>query len=513
MFRFLSKNKQKIIDDAAKSFNEELDGLKISRVLDENITLINRLFTDVDILRTRRVENMNDDRLKFCLVYCEAVTDLRMINQNIIKPLINSNAAQPGRGLIDELSVNVLQISDIKKTDSFPDIVNSICYGYTVLFADGAKQALIMNTKSYTERAITEPENEKNLSGPREGFNESLMTNMSLLRRKVRTHELKMKIITLGRRTQTRVSVCYMEGIVNKKILQELMRRLDTVDIDAVLDSNYLTESIRDSKMTPFRTIGYTERPDVVIGRLLEGRIAVLVDGSPSAITLPYLFVENFQSSEDYYLNFYYTSFSRVLRMLGFFLTSAVPALYIAIVAFHHEMLPTQLLINFATERTGAPLPAAIEAFLMLIIFDILRETGVRMPVNIGQALSIVGALVIGQAAVEAKLVAAPMVIIVAITGITSLLVPKMNAPILYLRFWLLLLASMFGLYGLVIGASIIVIHIINLRSFGVPQVTYTGNLKSQDLKDTFIRASWNRMKERPRFAWDKRRMKTEDKR
>lgn len=513
MFNNFRKDKQSVMDDAAKSLNEELEGLKISRSLEENITLIKRLFADVDILRIRNIENMHDDRLKYCIAYCEGVVDINVINQNIIKPLINAKAAQPGKGLTDELTENVLQVNDVQKTDSLASIVDAISYGQTVLFADGAKQALMLETKSFTLRTIAEPDNEKNLSGPREGFNESLITNLSLLRRKVRTHELKMKFITLGRKTQTKVSVCYMEGIVNKKILEELYRRLDTVDIDAVLDSNYLTELIRDSKMTPFRMIGYTERPDVVIGKLLEGRIAVLVDGSPTAITLPYLFVENFQSSEDYYLNFYYTSFARMLRMFGFFLTSAIPALYIAIVAFHHEMLPTQLLINFATERTGAPLPASLEAFLMLIIFDILRETGVRMPANIGQALSIVGALVIGQAAVEAKLVAAPMVIIIAITGITSLLIPKMNAPIIYLRFWLLLFASMFGLYGLIIGTSIIIIHIINLTSFGVPQVTYTGNLKSQDIKDTFIRASWTRMKERPRFAWNKRRMKTEDKR
>ena len=508
MFRFFSKNKQKIVDDAVGGATQQLKDVGVSRSIDENITAIKELFTDVDILRLRRIENNHSKRLKYCIVYCDGVVDAAIINENIIKPLMLSDAAEPGKDLIDTLMNHVLQVNDIQKTDNLASIIDGISYGDTVLFIDGSAQAVILMTKSFTQRAVTEPQNEKALSGPHEGFTEALVTNLSLIRRKVRTHELKMKFHTFGKRTQTKVCVCYMEGIVNTHILKELYRRLERIKIDAVLDSNYLMEFIRDVRLSPFRTIGYTERPDVVIGKLLEGRIAVIVDGSPSVLTLPYLFIENFQSSEDYYLSFYYTSFSRMLRMLGFFLTVVVPGLYIAIGAFHQEMFPTPLLINIATERQSAPLPAALEAFIMVIIFDILRETGVRMPTNIGQALSIVGALVIGQAAVEAELIAAPMVIIVAITGITSLLVPKLNAPVIYIRLGLLLLASMFGFYGLGIGISFVLLHIINLHSFGVPQVSFIGNLKYREIKDTFYRAPWWRMRQRPKMAANKTRIK-----
>jgi spore germination protein KA len=285
-----------------------------------------------------------------------------------------------------------------------------------------------------------------------------------------------------------------MNGIANKEIVDEVFRRLNQIDIDAVLDSNYITELIRDQRWALFRTSGYTERPDVVVGKMLEGRVAILVDGSPVAITVPYLFIENFQSSEDYYLSFYYTSFSRLLRIVGFFLTIGVPGIYIAVVAFHKEMLPTPLFINIAAERQNVPLPAALEAFIMLIVFDILRETGIRMPSNVGQALSIVGALVIGQAAVEAKLVAAPMIIVVGITGITNLLVPKLNASVIYLRLFVLLLSSIFGFLGFVLSTSVMIIHILNLTSLGIPQISLDGSFRFQGMKDLAFRAPWWKM-------------------
>ncbi len=510
----MRKKETEKIDETVNAFNESLKDQYLGRSLEENVALVKALFCNVDIFRLRYIENTHYKKPKYCIVYCDGVVDSGIISENIIKPLMLSATAEPGRGLMDTLMNQVVQISETEKTKSLKDIVGAVSYGDTVLFADGSDEALILNTKHFTLRAIDEPDNEKNLIGPREGFTESLMTNLSLLRRKVCSHELKMKFLTLGKRTRTKICVCYMEEIVNKKILKELYRRLESIDIDAVLDSNYITELIKDAQLSPFRTTGYTERPDNVIGKLLEGRIALVVDGSPSVLTVPYLFIENFQSSEDYYLNYYYSSFARLLRMLAFFMTITVPGFYVAIVAFHHEMFPTKLLFNIAAERSSVPLPASIEAFVMLIIFDILRETGVRMPTTIGQALSIVGALVIGQAAVEAKLVAAPMIIIVALTGITSLLVPKMNAPIVYIRTLLLFFSSILGLFGLAFGLCVALVHVINMHSFGIAQVTLSGNLQFQEIKDTFIRAPWWTMLTRPKtIAMDKRRMRSSEKR
>lgn len=509
MFRSSSKKKQMVIDKAVEEINQDFEEILFTNSLETNVALMKELFKDVDIVVTKYIESAGPDAQRYCILYTQGMIDDNRINDNIIKPLLTSPPPESGNNIIQSIMEKVIQIDDVEQTDSVQSIVEAVSSGNTVLFAENQKDALILGTKKFASRAITEPENERTLNGPREGFTEAIMTNLSMLRRRVRTNKLKMKFYTIGKRTKTQTCICYLDGIVNEKILAELYNRLGKIDIDAVLDTNYISELIKDSPLSPFRTTGYTERPDTVIARLLEGRIALIVDGSPSVLTVPFLFVENFQSSEDYYMNYYYASFSRLLRIFGFFLTLVVPGLYIAIVGYHHEMLPTQLLLNIAVARGGVPLPASVEAFVMLVVFDILRETGVRMPSNVGQALSIVGALVIGQSAVDAKMVAAPMIIIVALTGITNLLVPRLSGPVILIRYFLLLAASLLGFYGLILGMAVIVIHILNLRSFGIPQVTAAGKVHFQEVKDTFYRAPWWKMNLRPKkLANNKKRMK-----
>lgn len=511
MFRLSSKKKQAVVDDAVKAIDKDLESAVLSHSLEKNMALLNELFKDVDIFKSKTIVNARNENIKLGLAYCSSVTDTTLISESIIEPLTTYAQMSNSSDIISGLMEQVIQVGDIEKTDSVSSIVEAICKGDTIVLADKEAMVLIISTKSFPTRSITEPQNERTLNGPREGFTESLLTNIAMLRRRVHTNKMKIKLITLGKRTKTNVCICYIDGIVNNKILSELNKRLHKIDIDAVLDSNYISELIKDGPTSPFRTTGYTERPDTVISRLLEGRIALIVDGSPSALTLPFLFIENFQSSEDYYMNYYYASFSRMLRIFGFIITLGVPGLYIAIVAYHHEMLPTQLLLNIAAERSSVPLPASVEAFVMLIVFDILRETGVRMPNNIGQALSIVGALVIGQSAVEARMVAAPMIIIVAMTGITNLLVPRLSGPVIFIRYFLLLAASVLGFYGLVLGMAVVVIHVLNLRSFGIPQISAAGNLRFQEVKDIAFRAPWWTMRLRPKgLSQNKTREKTD---
>lgn len=499
MFRFLIDfviKKASPLKEGISRLNDPLEERRLSSSLDQNIAVMKELFCDVDVLRYREIKS-RDGSLRYYLVYCDGMVNVQVINDNIVKPLMLSQAGRENFSMETLLSC-VVQVSESKTTDSFKSIIQDVTYGDTVLFAEGSARAAILNTKQFLLRSVAEPDNEKTLSGPREGFTESLMQNVSQIRKRARTQDLKIKTFFLGRRTQTTACLCYFDSLVNKDVLKEVFSRLEKVDIDGVLDTNYINELIRDQRYTPFRSTNYTERPDVVIGKLLEGRIAIFLDGTPAVLTVPYLFIENFQSNEDYYLNYYYTSFARILRIAAFFLTVAVPGLYIAVVGFHQEMLPTPLLISLAVERQKAPLPAAFEALVMLLAFDILRETGIRMPSNVGQALSIVGALVIGQAAVEAELVAAPMIIVVAITGITSLLIPKLNTPIIFWRLFLLLLASSFGFFGLTVGLSALLIYINGLTSFGVEQLTLDGSFRPQAGKDLLIRAPWQLMHSRP---------------
>ena len=475
----------------------------------ENVRLFQKIFIDIDPIQYRWLGGDSEKSPQMCFVYSDGVVGSDIIDNHVLRPLMQMPQPPSHKDLLDYLCHHIIQINGIKKTGDLETLVSGISYGDSVLLVEGCTEAILLDTKSFVSRSISEPDGEKILSGPREGFSEVLMQNLSLVRRRLRTNDLKMKYYGMGERSNTMLCVVYLDSLIRREVLDELYRRLEQIKLDAVLDSNYITELIRDNKYSTFHSTGYTERPDVVAGKLLEGRIALFVDGTPVVITVPYLFIENFQSNEDYYLNFYYTSFARVLRILGFLLAIATPAFYVAIVAYHQEILPTPLMINIAIDSHNVPMPAAIEAMLLLIMFDILRETGVRMPLGVGQALSIVGALVVGSAAVEADLVTAPMIIVAAVSGITSLLTPKLNVPCLIVRIALLLLASAMGFYGAILGLAVLFIHILTLESFGIPQLTRDNPLSYQRVKDSFLRAPWWSMRTRPEvFSGDTVRLR-----
>lgn len=294
----------------------------------------------------------------------------------------------------------------------------------------------------------------------------------------------------IGRYTQTEVIVTYLEGIANPDVVKEALQRLERIDTDSILESGYIEEYIEDVTYSPFPTIMNSERPDAVAAGLLEGQIAILVDGTPFVLQAPVTFFRFLQSSEDYYQRFDIASFIRFIRYLSFFVSMLLPSLYIAITTFHQEMLPTTLLISLAAQREGVPFPAIVEAFLMEITFEVLREAGVRMPRVIGSAISIVGALVLGQASVQAGLVSAAMVIIVSFTAISNFVTPAVNMAVAarLIRFGLMLLAGTFGLFGILTGCMAVLIHLVSLRSFGVPYLTPVAPLVLSRLNDTFIR-------------------------
>jgi spore germination protein KA len=302
----------------------------------------------------------------------------------------------------------------------------------------------------------------------------------------------------IGERSKTDVLVTYIKGITPDNLIEEINQRLKRINTDAILDVGYIEQFIEDSATSLFPTIGNSERPDVVAARILEGRAAIFVDGSPMALTMPFLFIEGFQSPEDYYARPFFSSFMRWVRLLGFLLSIYLPGIFVSLKTFHPELFPTQLLISVAAAREGLPLPVVLEALLMLMLFEILREAGLRMPRSLGQAVSIVGALVIGQAAVSAGLVGAPMVIVIAATAIASfLVVPFADLGALF-RLIMTIMAGFLGLFGIVIISLEILSHLASLRSLGVPYLSPVAPLNIRGLKDTFIRAPLWAMDSRP---------------
>lgn len=481
--------------------NNEINTHKspITGILSQDIKYFKEVFKDDENIIFRFFSNKNSS-ISCCIIFEDHMVDKEMIDENILAPIMNSDLYEDIENKIEFLMDKVLICGHIKKSFDEQEIISSILYGDTVIFCSGSREVIIVTTKDWKVRNIKESEAESVVRGSREAFNESIDTNVSLIRRKINSSELKFKYKELGKITKTKICICYIDNLVSKQILEDLNSRLDKIKIDGVLESGYIEEKIKDHQYSIFETIGNTERPDVVAAKLLEGRIALICDGTPVVLTIPFIFAEYFQTSEDYNNNFIYGSFNRMLRMSGFVLTNSVPAIYVALVTFHQELIPTQLILSIAAARKGVPFPTIVEAILMIFIFEMLREAGTRLPKNIGQAISIVGALVLGEAAVTAGFVSAPMVIVIAITAISKFSIPKIATADVVLTNIFLLLAGFLGLYGYIFGMIGVSLYLFSMKSFGVEYMLKFGSINKEDLKDLGIRVSWESMKNKSKF-------------
>lgn len=470
--------------------------------LDQNIKLIKDILSRDAILRTRELQ-IGGSNIRCVLFYMDGMVNSHQLGETVVQSLVKARVNDSTNLTPEYIAKNILFADDVGQKEKLSDILRAILYGDTVIITQNSPVAIVINTKGFKVRGISEPDGERVLSGPREGFAESAMTNVSLIRRKLVTPDLCVEMTYMGRRTDTRVFICYLGSLVNSSTLKQLKKRLSKIDIDGILDSNYIAESIRGSRFGMLKLTGSTERPDVVAARLLEGRIALVVDGTPMVLTLPYLFVENFQSDEDYYINFWLASLSRMLRWLCFFIAVSLPGVFVALTTHHFQLLPTHFVLTVSRLREGVPVASAAECIALIFAFEILREAGLRSPENLGHALNIVGALVVGQAAVEAGIISAPMLIAVSFSAIAGLMVPRLDAAIFYLRFANVIACALFGLYGYMILSSLFVLRIFCLKSFGVD---YTETLAKPDLanlKDSLVRVSWKFMKTRPDFNFN----------
>jgi spore germination protein KA len=370
-------------------------------------------------------------------------------------------------------------------------LIDHILSGNTLLVVEDLEEVTFFSTSSGKGRSIVEPVTEQVVRGPREGFIEDIQTNLLMLRRRVRTADLKVEFRTLGTKTQTQVGMLFIQDVADDGVVDEVRTRLDRIKIDSILESHYIESFIQDAPFSPFPTVFSTERVDRAAAALLEGRVVILVDGTPFVLTVPALFVEFLHSNEDYYDSAIAATLIRWLRAIGLFLALILPAAYVAITTIHQDLLQTSLLLRVAGYREDLPYPVLVEALGMQIIFEIVREAGLRMPKAIGNAVTIVGTLVIGQAAVQAGLVGSLMVIVIAVTALTQFVLPNyaFMQIIRYLSFPLLVLAGMFGFMGIHVGLLAILAHLTSLRSFGVPYLSPLSPAHRKGWKDVFYRA------------------------
>ncbi|MFB9328042.1 spore germination protein [Paenibacillus aurantiacus] len=453
-------------------------------------------------LVVRPVNSPSSQHAPLMLAYLDGLVDQASINRHIVHAIQQAapGTADGDRDWLSRLQNAVISAGSIDTHDNLEDAVQAMLNGMCVIFAEQAGVALVAEASGGEQRSVEEPSTQGVLRGPQRGFTENIRTNVALVRRIVHSAELRYEERLIGRRTRTSVGLLYMHDIIDDRILTTVRERLLAIDIDGVLESGYIEEYIQEKTWTPFPTLLNTERPDAAAGALLEGQFVILVDGTPFVLLGPVTFHKFFQSPEDYYQRFDIATFLRLIRYGGFVFSMLLPAVYIAVTTFHQETLPTLLLISLLGQREGIPLPALFEAFLMELTFEVLREAGARMPRAIGPAISIVGALVLGQAAVQAGLVSPAMIIIVAFTAISNFVMPQLNIAIAarLIRFALMLAAGALGFFGIFAGIVVIVIHLSGLKSFGVPYMAPLAPFIPTSMRDTLIRAPLRSMLTRP---------------
>ena len=470
---------------------------RLSSDLEQNIAWVEQYFFHCSDLIVRRFRIGEAVPCNAVLLYLDGMTDSAVVHDNILVPLMHPvliDAAMSYKVSSDFFAfvhTQLLPSGETTIVHTMDETVQAMMNGDVVLLLDQSIQGIVIDAKGFPHRDLGEPRNEKTLRGPQEAFVEAMRVNTAMLRRRLHTGALKLEQMTIGTYTQTAVTIAYLEHIANDNIIDEVRRRLNNIKkVDSILNASCIEQYIEDRPFSIFPQVQYTERPDKTAAALLEGRVALIVDGSPDVILLPVLFTQLLQSSEDYYNRIVAGTFVRWVRYMGLFIATTLPSLYVAVISFHAELIPFNLLLSIATAREGVPFPAFVEAIMMEIAFELLREASIRMPGVIGNTIGIVGALVIGDAAVSARLVAPQMVIVVAITAIGSFAIPSVEAsyPIRLIRFPLMILAATLGLYGVMLGWLVIIMYLIRLRTFGFPYLAPLAPLKNGELLALAVR-------------------------
>ncbi|KHF40410.1 spore germination protein [Halalkalibacter okhensis] len=447
------------------------------------------------------------------ILYLTSMVDLITVAETIRPALANAYREQKHVSTDSELEN--FQKEFFSSNDSIlinynHEVFWYVLSGYTVILIDGLKKGIALSTVTTESRAVEQSKTQTIVRGPQDSFTEVKATNVSLIRRRIKNPHLKVEQFTVGKDTQTSVCVAYLDNVASEDIVSQVRQRVKDIKGSAIFDSGNIEEFIADRVITPFPMLYHTDRPDTVSANIVEGKVAIIVDGTPYVLLAPVVFTDFFQVSEDYYQGFMMASMLRLLRYLAFLIALLLPSFYIGLTTYHPQLIPTDLIISIQAQREGVPFPAVVELLLMEITFEILREAGVRMPRVVGQTVSIVGALVIGQAAVEAGVVSHFLVIIVALTAMAGFVSPiySFANSTRLLRFALIFMTAALGLFGTIIGFLLIIAHLASLKSFGVPYLAPMGPFILEDQKDVFIRLPIQLMKRRPNYLHPKAEVK-----
>ncbi|WP_051348918.1 spore germination protein [Bacillus sp. SB49] len=493
------------------TYEKEQEREPIGDLLKENKKKIDdRIGMNADI--TTRNFKLGEDGPSSALIHIDGLVNVEEINNFVLKPLMSDGAGKRKHWRKDALKQHlidhVISVAGIKEVEDIESGIKGVMTGSALLLVDGVEVGIVLDVKGWKSRAIEEPPTEALVRGPRIGFIENIRDNTSILRRLTNDPNLTILNFEIGDRSKKDLAIVYIKDIANEELLQEVIQRVKNIDIDDALESGYIEQLIEDNYLSIFPQVQATERPDRVMGGLLEGRISILLDGTPYALIVPATFAMMIQSPEDYYERWIPMSLIRMLRYFAAILSIFLPSFYVAFISFHQGMIPTELALAIASTRIGVPFPTIIEALLMELAIEMLREAGLRLPRPVGQTIGLVGAIIIGEAAVQAGLVSPIMVIVVATTAIASFVSPQygMGVALRVLRFVAMFFAAFLGLYGIILFFLLLCIHVVKLRSFGVPYVTPATIYNWSDLKDFIFRLPLFVMKQRPKEFFPKER-------
>ncbi|MFD5017799.1 spore germination protein [Paenibacillus sp. NPDC058367] len=478
------------------SVHEDTRIPRLTDDLDQTLDQIDNELGHSPDLKIRQVKIGGESPVQAAVIHLNGLVNKETVDEFVIGSLL---------GITDEmLKENISATNDLKEfvlnraleigqaqlQEEWNEVLLAILSGKTVILIEGYDSAIVCETEGGEARSVSEPSTQLVVRGPKDSFVESVATNISLIRRRIKSSKLRLEHLKIGKVTHTDVALMYIKDNADEKLVEEVRNRLQQINVDAIMESGYIEELIQDKTFTPFPTINNSERPDVAATNLLEGRVVIIIDGTPFVLILPAVITLFFQSASDYAQRFDIAILMRLVRYISFIVLILGPSVYIALTTYHYEMIPTTLLINLLSQRENVPFPAFVEAILMEGAFEIIREAGVRMPRAVGQTVSVVGALILGQAVVEAGIITPVMVIVVALTGIASFAIPAYNMAIAgrIIRFGFLVLAGMFGFYGITLGLIVLLAHMNSLRSFGVPYLSPIVPISSHGQKDAFLR-------------------------
>lgn len=474
--------------------------------LNENLQAIKQILPAEDILS---YAFQTSDNVPCAIVYADGIVNKELLGRLVAQPLsfLELKTAKEKETLVQTTT----RFPELKNVETIHDAVKEILDGNSLLLVDKIPIGFIVGAKLLPVRAIMEPPTDVAVKGPREGFIEDIKTNMALVRKRLKSPDLRLETVRVGRRSDTAVCICYLEGISSENVKEQIKKKLSELDIDSIPDSSYISAFLSPRKHSIFRSVGTTEKPDIFTAKIAEGRVGVLVDGSPIALTLPFLAVEDFQTAEDYFVSPFSATIFRLLRVLSLFVSILLPAFYISAQLFKAQLLPLGLTLTIASGTRELPLSPSMEMFVVLLLLEILKEASIRMPKYVGMSLSVVGALVLGETAVSAGILSTPAIIVVAFSGICLYTVPNFVETGSVLRWLFLLVGGGLGPFGIVLLSTFVLFYMLSADSYGAPYLAPFSPLIRKDIRDSVVKYDMESLSTRPKFlkSKNKTRLKT----